>query len=95
MHRDTALKILSRIKPELQARYPLGRLALFGSTARGEAGVDSDVDVLVEVAPTIGLRFVNLATDIEKALGQPADVVSQRAIDPARWALIESELADA
>ncbi len=95
MSRSSALEILRRIKPQLQSRYPLSRLALFGSTARGEAGERSDVDVLVDVDPSIGLRFVDLATDIEEALGQPADVVSQRAIDPARWAIIQPELADA
>jgi predicted nucleotidyltransferase len=95
MSRSSALEILRRIKPQLQSRYPLSRLALFGSTARGEAGERSDVDVLVDVDPSIGLRFVDLATDIEEALGQPADVVSRRAIDPARWAMIQPELADA
>ena len=95
MSRTSALEILRRIKPQLQSRYPLSRLALFGSTARGEAGEHSDVDVLVDVDPSIGLRFVDLAADIEEALGQPADVVSRRAIDPARWAIIQPELADA
>lgn len=95
MSKASALQILRRIKPALQSRYPLSRLALFGSTARNEAVGGSDVDVLVEVDPSIGLRFVDLAADIEKALGQPADVVSRRAIDPARWALIQPELADA
>ena len=95
MSRASALEILRRIKPALQSRYPLSRLALFGSTARNEAGQTSDVDVLVEVDASIGLRFVDLASEIEAALGQPADVVSRRAIDPARWALIQPELADA
>jgi predicted nucleotidyltransferase len=95
MSRSSALEMLRRIKPRLQACYPLSRLALFGSTARGEAGEHSDIDVLVEVDPSIGLRFVDLASEIEAALGQPADVVSRRAIDPARWAMIEPELADA
>lgn len=89
------MQILRSIKPALQSRYPLSRLALFGSTARNEAVGSSDVDVLVEVDPSIGLRFVDLADEIESALGQPADVVSRRAIDPARWAKIQPELADA
>jgi len=95
MSRASALEILHSIKPALQARYPLTRLALFGSTARNEADQGSDVDVLVEVDPSIGLRFVDLASEIEAALGQPADVVSRRAIDSARWAMIQPELADA
>ena len=92
---QTRRTLLRRIKPRLQGRYPLSRLALFGSTARDEAGESSDIDVLVEVDPSIGLRFVDLAAEIEDALGRPADVVSRRAIDHARWEAIQPELADA
>jgi hypothetical protein len=41
------------------------------------------VDVLVEVDPSIGLRFVELADDLERALGRHVDVVSRRAIKPS------------
>ncbi|SEL21994.1 nucleotidyltransferase family protein [Ectothiorhodospira marina] len=34
MDRQCALDLLSRSKPELQARFGVTRLALFGSTAR-------------------------------------------------------------
>ena len=76
-------------------RYPLTRLALFGSWARGDARPDSDVDVLVEVDPSIGLRFVDLGDDLEQALGRRVDLVSRRGISPALWQRIERELVDA
>ncbi|HQU17178.1 MAG: hypothetical protein B7Z66_12690 [Chromatiales bacterium 21-64-14] len=47
MNRQRALELLSRSKPELQARFGVTRLALFGSTARDTAISGSDVDVLV------------------------------------------------
>jgi hypothetical protein len=47
MNRQRALDLLSRSKPELQARFGVTRLALFGSTARDTASSGSDVDVLV------------------------------------------------
>lgn len=95
MKLEAARDSLRRVKPALQKKYPLTRLAVFGSTARGEAGATSDVDVLVEVDPAIGLRFVDLADEIEKALGCRADVVSRRAITGSRWGLIERDLVDA
>lgn len=79
----------------LRRRYPIRRLALFGSWARGEAREDSDVDVLVEVDPSIGLRFVDLGEELERALGRRVDLVSRRAIKPSLWARIEPELIDA
>ena len=45
--RDEALAILREHKAELAARFDVTELALFGSTARNEAGPDSDVDILV------------------------------------------------
>lgn len=47
MNRDLAVQKLAQAKPELQRRFGVTRLALFGSTARNEARADSDVDVLV------------------------------------------------
>jgi predicted nucleotidyltransferase len=37
-----ALQILAKLKPELVERIGVTRLALFGSTVRDEAGVDSE-----------------------------------------------------
>ena len=34
-------------------RYQIVEMAIFGSAARGEAGPDSDVDILVEFAPGV------------------------------------------
>ena len=92
--REEILAVLAKQKPELQRRFPLRRLALFGSYARGDQQPDSDVDVLVEVDPSIGWEFVTLADAIEEALGLPTDVVSRRAVSPRGWSVIEPELID-
>ena len=52
------------------------------------------MDVLVEVDPSIGMRFVDLAECIEALLGVRSDVVSRRAIAPRHWAWIERDLVD-
>jgi predicted nucleotidyltransferase len=67
-------------------------MALFGSYARGEQRADSDVDILVEVDPSIGLEFVTLAERIEKLLGVGVDLVSSRAVTSKAMEFIESEL---
>jgi len=93
--RDDILDQLRAVKPALQQEFPLRRLALFGSWARNEQTENSDVDILVDVDPSIGLRFVTLAERLEAALGQRADVVSRRAVKPSLWIMIEPELIDA
>jgi len=93
--REELLDLLGRKSQALRARYPISRLALFGSWARGEATDQSDVDLLVEVDPTIGLRFIDLAEDLEVALGRRVDLVSRRALKPAMWEKIKPDLIDA
>jgi predicted nucleotidyltransferase len=86
--------ILRRARPALAREFGVRRLALFGSYARGDATETSDVDVLVDFDPALGLRFVDLAERIQALLGIPADVVSRRAIPPRHWSEIERELLD-
>jgi uncharacterized protein len=88
------LRELGRLLPQLQQEFPLQRLAVFGSTARGEAGPQSDIDLLVDVEPSIGLGFVTLADRLEAALGRRVDLISRRAIRPELWKQIEPDLID-
>jgi|SRR6266404_4182363 len=95
-NREEILNRLRASKQSLQAEFPLKRIALFGSYARGaETPGHSDIDILVEVDPSIGLGFVTLAERLEQLLGRPVDLVSRRAIKPSLWKLIEPELIDA
>ena len=92
--RQNILERLRANKPALQAEFPLRRLALFGSWARNEQTETSDVDILVEVDPSIGLRFVTLAERLESLLGQHVDLVSSRAVRPNLLKQIQAELID-
>lgn len=57
---------------------------LFGSIARGDAREDSDVDLLVTVAPgTSGLALGGLVADAEQLLGRRVDVVTEQGLHPA------------
>lgn len=78
--------------PVLKREFPLKAMAVFGSVARGEATPDSDLDILVDVDPSIGLGFVTLAERLEKDLGRKVDLVSRRALRPSLWKQIELEL---
>lgn len=56
---------------------------VFGSAARSEANVGSDLDLLVEMEPGSSLLdIVAIKQDIEDLLGIPVDVVTEGAVSP-------------
>jgi len=61
---------------------------------RGETSTGSDIDILADVEPSIGLDFVTLADKLEEMTGHKVDLVSRRAIKPLLWKQIEPELID-
>ena len=92
MKRDDILRILADHRAEL-AELGVGSLALFGSTARGEAGPESDVDLLVEFNRPVGLfELVDLKDYLEGLLGRPVDLVTR---DSLRRQLRERILKEA
>ena len=68
---------------EICQRYHVRSLRVFGSVARGTAKRGSDVDVLVEFArPASLLDLVRLQRELSEVLGQPVDLVTEKALSP-------------
>jgi uncharacterized protein len=63
-------------------RYGVARLLVFGSTARGTAEPDSDVDVLYELLPgrRMGWEVEDLADELSDIFGRRVDLVSTSAL---------------
>lgn len=58
-------------------------LRVFGSVARGEEGPNSDVDLLVDLPPGMGLFGLGrLRTNLEAIIGAPVDVVPAADLKP-------------
>ncbi|HRT30105.1 MAG TPA: nucleotidyltransferase family protein [Kiritimatiellia bacterium] len=92
MNRQRALDLLRRSKPELQSRFGVTRLALFGSTVRNTASSNSDVDVLVAFdGPATSKRYFGLQFYLEDLLGRPVDLVTEKALRPELRPHIEKE----
>ncbi len=74
--------VQNRVVPILK-RHGVTKAGIFGSLARGEAGSDSDIDILVQIEQDISLLdFIGLKQEIEDALGQKVDLVEYEAIKP-------------
>lgn len=92
MNRDEVIGFLSSHRQELEERFRVFSLSLFGSTARGEAGPESDVDLLVEFRETPGLtEYMRLKFWLEDSLGRPVDLVMKKALKSWAMPLVEAE----
>jgi predicted nucleotidyltransferase len=67
----------------IAASHGATRVRIFGSYARGEAGPDSDVDLLINLESGRDLLdLVAIKLDLEDLLGRPVHVVTEGAISP-------------
>ncbi len=93
---DAASKQLFRHRHGVRtiaARYGLSNVRVFGSVARGEDTPGSDIDLLVDVAPGVGLLgLARCERDLEALLGVPVDLVPASDLKPG---VAISALADA
>ena len=65
----------------IAAKYGAHRVRVFGSTARGNADAQSDVDFLVELETGRSLLDLGgLQFELEALLGCPVDVVTDRGL---------------
>ena len=77
---DDVLAALREHKAALVERFGVAGLALFGSFARGDAGADSDVDILVRFdGPATSKSYFGAQFYIEDLLGRPVDPVTDKA----------------
>jgi predicted nucleotidyltransferase len=95
MKRQQAIDLLVRSKPELQERFGITGLALFGSTARDVATDKSDVDILVNFdGPATSQRYFGVQFYLEDIFGCPVDLVTEKALRPELRPFIEKELVN-
>jgi predicted nucleotidyltransferase len=83
---------LGNHKSRLFHDYPIKSMAIFGSYSRKEQKDTSDLDILVEFSDNIGVRFIDLAEELESIIGFKVDLVSKRGIKEKYLKSINSDL---
>lgn len=67
---------------DLARRHGVTRVRVFGSMARGDAGPQSDVDLLVDAGPDPSPWFPGgLVAELEELLGRRVQIVTERGLD--------------
>ncbi|HMQ16623.1 MAG TPA: nucleotidyltransferase domain-containing protein [Phycisphaerae bacterium] len=75
-------------------RHRVSELAVFGSVARGDARLDSDLDLLIDFEPGARIGFIALAQltrELQDLFERPVDVVTKRGLHPRIRAAVLAE----
>jgi predicted nucleotidyltransferase len=84
MNREIVISALRAHESELRAAGVV-RLSLFGSTARGEARPDSDIDLLAafdDARPLSLLDVIRIENQISDLLGHAVDLIEEGTLKP-------------
>lgn len=92
--KERILKILGELKVELNKRYKVRRIGLFGSYVKGQEMTRSDIDLLVDFEDTADfLDLVGLGLFLEETFNQKVDIVPQRAVREELKGIIFKEVS--
>jgi len=76
-------KILKEHKKELEEKYHIKSISIFGSYVRGTQTKESDIDILIELKKPITLiQFIKLEKYLSDLLGLKVDLVMKKSLKP-------------
>ncbi len=84
MNRDDVIRTLQQRESDLRARG-VTHAAVFGSVARDEQRPDSDIDILVDLDPSVVVTmfdYAGLKAYVAGLFRGPVDVIDREALKP-------------
>jgi len=81
--RQDILASLKNLKQEVAQEYSVKTIGVFGSVARDEQTIQSDIDLLVEFSKPVGfVTFMRLENFLSERLGKHVDLVTSDSLKP-------------
>ncbi len=77
MTRETIIETIKAEKPYLQTKFGVEEIALFGSYARGEEQMNSDVDILVKLKTKTLRNYIGIVDFLQDKLHTKVDLVTK------------------
>ena len=66
-------------------------MAIFGTLVKNEQNADSDVDLIVEFNHNVGIKFNDLADELESIIDIKVDLVSKNGIKEKYYKMIQPD----
>ena len=81
MSLESIEKKIKDIKPELEKKFGVKKIGIFGSYAKGLEDEQSDVDILVEIERPMGLiKFIKIEQYLTRRLNRTVDLLTFESI---------------
>jgi predicted nucleotidyltransferase len=90
--RESIVGELRKRRSELESRFGVKAIGLFGSYVRGEAVEASDMDFLVEFDTPTFDHYMDLKFFLEEMFGVSVDLVSSDAVKPRLKPYIDRDI---
>ena len=78
MNKEELIDILRKYKNERANYYGIVTIGIFGSTARGDAREESDVDIVLQIREPDLFMLAGIKEELEERLHLPVDIVTYR-----------------
>ncbi len=92
LSRDDILAFLKQHKHDIETRFSVKRVGLFGSALKGLNTDKSDIDILVELAIPTFDHYMELKFFLEDQLGQTVDLILADSLKPRLKPIITREV---
>jgi len=80
MDKVYSLEEIKGIAVPIAMSYGVKKLAIFGSYARGEQSVESDLDFVIDKGEIFGWDYFSFADELEQAFHLPVDLMTYNAM---------------
>ncbi len=85
-------QIIRDHKPELEKKYKVKSIGIFGSYVRGEQNEGSDIDILADFSiPTLH-NFIGVIDLLEELIGKEVEMIMPDSVSPYLKPYIENEV---
>lgn len=78
MEKNDLFKILKNYIIASQYKEHIKKIGVFGSVARGDQSLDSDLDIFVDLSPVKAFELIGIKQDIEELTKRRVDIVVLR-----------------